>query len=799
MDQRQKDHQRNHQTDHHLHHMGGHDTAHMNGHQMDSHGMGHREHMDGHDGHGMAHMNGHSMDHMHQMDGHHGGHDMSQMTAATKSMMKAHAAMFRRLFWISLALAVPTVALDPMFASLLHYSVPTALPWSLIPAILGTVLYFWPGKPFITGGINEIRQKKPGMMLLILLGVTVAFVASWLSTLGLLHTPTFWWELALLIVIMLAGHWIEMGSVAGTSSALDAFADLLPASAHVLEDASPEGAGTKGTENGHDGMSADPGSGDSGDSVTVDSGTVHDVPLDQVRAGQIVLVRPGEAIPADGVIVSGTAGVDESLITGESMPVTRRPGQKVVAGSVTTDSALQVRVTATGADTTLSTIRRLVDEAQGSKTPTQLLADKAAALLFWYALLAGAAAFLVWMLVGAGWTVAIERLVTVLVIACPHALGLAIPLVVSISMGDAAAHGTLFSKREALESLGSVTTVAFDKTGTLTLGTPALESLDARPGSSYSHDDLLHLAAAAESASEHPLARAIVRAATGTSNPSADGTAATGTATATQTVQKPLPAVSDFVSTPGLGVKASVDGHTVQVGGPGLLASLDLAAPADLAALHDGAHDADTRLWVVVDGRIEALARLADQVRPESKEAIARLTALGIRTVMITGDAEPVARSIAERLGIEQVFAGVRPEQKSDLIRRLQKDGKTAMVGDGVNDAPALAKADVGIAIGAGTDVAASSSDVVLAGSDPRQVARDIELSRLTVRKMRQNLWWAAGYNLISVPLAAGVLAWPPVSFMMPMSVGAALMALSTVIVVINANLLKVRLARLDD
>ncbi len=785
-DQRQADHQTSHETDHHSRMGDAHErmtNRNMAGRHVDSkHAMAMPD-MDGMDmGMNMHDMSSHEMSHMH--------HDMSQMTAATKSMMKAHAAMFRRLFWISVVLAVPTVALDPMFASLLHYSVPTALPWSLIPAILGTILYFWPGKPFITGGINEIRQKKPGMMLLILLGITVAFVASWLSTLALLHTPTFWWELALLIVIMLAGHWIEMGSVAGTTSALDAFADLLPASAHVLK-----GASTKGTKNRNGDMSADPGAGDSNDSSTVDPGTVRDVPLDQVKAGQIVLVRPGEAIPADGVIVSGTAGVDESLITGESMPVTRRPGQKVVAGSVTTDSALQVRVTATGADTTLSTIRRLVDEAQGSKTPTQLLADKAAALLFWYALLAGAAAFLVWMLVGAGWTVAIERLVTVLVIACPHALGLAIPLVVSISMGDAAAHGTLFSKREALESLGSVRTVAFDKTGTLTLGTPALESLDARPGSSYSRGDLLRLAAAVESSSEHPLARAIVRAATGTGNPSSDGTAAT----ATQTSQKPLPTASDFVSTPGLGVKASVDGHTVQVGGPGLLASLDLAAPADLAALHDGAHDADTRLWVVVDGRIEALARLADQVRPESKEAIARLTALGIRTVMITGDAEPVARSIAERLGIEQVFAGVRPEQKSDLIRRLQKDGKTAMVGDGVNDAPALAKADVGIAIGAGTDVAASSSDVVLAGSDPRQVARDIELSRLTVRKMRQNLWWAAGYNLISVPLAAGVLAWPPVSFMMPMSVGAALMALSTVIVVINANLLKVRLARLDD
>lgn len=730
--------------------------------QMDMPGMEHMDHTHMHHDRmdtGHADMD---MSDMSGMDMRHGHHDMTQMTSATKSMMKDHAAMFRRLFWISVVLAVPTVALDPMFASLLHYSVPTALPLSLIPAVLGTVLYFWPGKPFITGGIDEIRQRKPGMMLLILLGITVAFVSSWLSTLGVLHTPTFWWELALLIVIMLAGHWIEMGSVAGTTSALDAFADLLPASAHVVD----EGGTSDDTQP------------DSAQSEAAQSGSVHDVPLAQVRKGQTVLVRPGEAVPADGVIVSGAAGVDESLITGESMPVTRRPGDTVVAGSVTTDSALRVKVTATGSDTTLSTIQRLVDEAQGSKTPTQLLADKAAALLFWYALLAGAAAFLVWMLVGAGWTVAIERLVTVLVIACPHALGLAIPLVVSISMGDAAAHGTLFSNRAALESLGQVEAVAFDKTGTLTVGSPALESLDAREGSAFSRDQLLSLAAAAEHDSEHPLAKAVVAA------------VPAGTA---------LPAATDFVSTPGLGVKASVDGHEVQVGGPGLLHSLDITASADLTAAHDGDKDADTRLWVVVDGEVEALARLADQIRPESKEVIDRLNRLGIRTVMITGDAQPVADAVANKLGISEVYAGVRPEQKSGIIEHLQKSGKTAMVGDGVNDAPALARADVGIAIGAGTDVAAGSSDVVLAGSDPRQVARDIELSRLTVAKMHQNLWWAAGYNLISVPLAAGVLAWPPVNFMMPMSVGAALMALSTVIVVINANLLKGRLARLDD
>lgn len=714
--------------------------------------------------HDMNSMNGmHGMSHM---DHNHMNHDMTQMTSATKSMMKMHAAMFRRLFWISLVIAIPTVALDPMFASLLHYPVPTTLPWTLIPAALGTVLYFWTGKPFITGGISEIKQKKPGMMLLILLGITVAFVASWLSTLGLIKTPTFWWELALLIVIMLAGHWIEMGSVAGTTSALDAFSSMLPSVAHVVNTDSPADSSTR------------------------------DVPLSSLKTGQTVLVKPGETIPADGVIVSGTVGVDESLLTGESLPVTRKPGQKVIAGSISTDSALRVRISATGTNTTLSTIQRLVDEAQGSKTSTQLLADRAAALLFWYALLAGAAAFLVWMLVGAGWTVALERLITVLVIACPHALGLAIPLVVSISMGDAAAHGTLFSKRSALETLATVKTVAFDKTGTLTLGSPAVESIDVRSGSAFSQQDILRLASSAENDSEHPLARAIVRQARH------DNVA--------------LSAATDFVATPGLGVTAHVDGHEIAIGGPALLhsyshkadsaptasltpSSAPLSVPAELATAHNGEADADTRLWVIVDAKVEALIRLADQIRPESAAAIHSLSALGIRTVMITGDAQPVADSVARKLGISTVFAGVKPGEKSAIIEKLQKDGPTAMVGDGVNDAPALARADVGIAIGAGTDVAAGSSDIVLAGSDPRQIARNIQLSRLTVRKMHQNLWWAAGYNLIAVPLAAGILAWPPINFMMPMSVGAALMALSTVIVVLNANLLKGQLAKLRD
>lgn len=698
-------------------------------------------------GHGdMGTMDMKHMDHM--------SHDMTQMTRDTRTMMDHHAAMFRRLFWISIVLALPTVGLDPMFASLLHYAVPTSLPLTLIPAAFGTVMYFWTGRPFITGGLQEAKNRKPGMMLLILLGITTAFVASWLATFHVLSIPTFWWELALLIVIMLAGHWIEMSSVAGASNELDAFSSMLPASVHVVSDK--------------------------------DSSAVDDRPLSEVTKGMIVLVRPGEAIPADGVIVSGTAGVNESMVTGESMPVTRTTGDTVIAGSIATDSALRVRVTATGDDTTLSTIQRLVEKAQSQKTPTQLLADRAAAMLFWYALIAAAISFAVWMPVSGQLSVALERVITVLVIACPHALGLAIPLVVSMSMGDAAAHGILISDRSALETLKNASVVAFDKTGTLTLGTPAVQSVDAL-GPDTDADRILALAAAAESESEHPLAAAIRTAATDR--------------------KLTIPAVSGFASTPGTGVSATLDGQKVAVGGPALLASLSLGIPQDLAASHGGTSDPATRVYVVVDGRLAGMIRLEDEVRPQSRTAIAGLKKRGILTVMISGDTEPVAAAVAKELGIDRVFAQVRPSQKASIIAQLQKEqkqttgkkdsGLVIMVGDGVNDAPALAQADIGIAIGGGTDVAASSAQIVLGSSNPAQIVRAIDISRLTVRKMHQNLWWAAGYNLISVPLAAGALAWPPVDFVLPMWVGALLMGLSTVIVVLNALHLKTQLRRL--
>ena len=687
------------------------------------------EHMDG-----MGSMEG--MEHEHHM-GHTPGSDhMGAEDHMGHSGHMNHAAMFKRLFWYAVILAIPTIALDPMFAHLLGYHVPTTLPLTLIPAALGTVMYLWTGMPFLKGAVGEISSRKPGMMLLISMGITVAFVASWLSTVAVLPaTMSFWWELALLVVIMLAGHWIEMSSVMSTSSALESISALLPASAHVV---------TSNTV--------------TSDTVTSDITT--DVSLDKLHEGDVVVVRPGEAIPADGTVVAGSAGVNESMITGESMPVSRTKGDSVVAGSISTDSSLRVRVDRIGDDTALSTIRRLVDDAQKSKTPTQLLADKAAGLLFWYALAAAIITAVVWLSLGQP-NSALERVVTVLVIACPHALGLAIPLVVSIAMGGAAKRGILISNRAALETMKNLTTVVFDKTGTLTQGTPRLVA-------TYGDERTLLLAAAAEQESEHPLGKAIT--------------------TRAASENSPIPAARDVTSVPGVGVSATVEGQHIEVGGAGLVKERQLELPADVDI--PSTNGAATRLFVVADGVIIGALDVADQIRPESTEAITQLKARGITPVMLTGDAESVAAEVASRLGIDTYYAQVKPAEKDKVISSLQAKGqKVAMVGDGVNDAPALARADVGIAIGAGTDVAIDSADVVLTGSNPAAVANAIEISERSTRKMHQNLWWAAGYNIISVPLAAGVLA--PIGFTMPMSIGAILMAVSTVIVVINARLLK--------
>ena len=677
--------------------------------------------------------------HGHRTDEQHAGHDVHARHDAHAghdahgAMGHAghgdHVAMYRRLSWIMLALAVPTVLLSEMFASIVGYSLPHVGGITWIPPILGTVMFVWGGRPFLTGGLGELKARKPGMMLLISMAISVAFVASWGATLGVFsHELDFWWELALLIVIMLLGHWLEMRSLAATSSALDSLAALLPDQAE-----------------------------------RVDGDTVTPVAPSELRVGDVVIVRPGGRIPADGDVVDGSADIDESMITGESRAVRREVGDHVVAGTVATDNALRVRVDAVGEDTALAGIQRLVAEAQTSSTRAQLLADKAAALLFWFALGVAVITIVVWSVFGTPED-ALTRAITVLVIACPHALGLAIPLVVSISTERAARGGVLVKDRAALERMRLVDTVLFDKTGTLTKGEPAVHDI---LSTSMPEDELLTLAASAEGPSEHPLARAIVGAA--------------------QERGLRLGRANDFMSSSAVGVTATIDGRAVSVGGPHLLGEHGMAPLAQTQAWADAG---STALHVLVDGEVAGALALADEVREESRQAVEALHRLGIRVVMITGDAEPVARAVAGELGIDQVFAGVRPEHKSDKVKELQQEGRTVvMVGDGVNDAPALAQADVGLAIGAGTDVAIASAGVVLASDDPRSVLSVIELSKAGYRKMKQNLWWAAGYNLVSVPLAAGVLA--PIGFVLPMEVGALLMSLSTVVVALNAQLLR--------
>ncbi|MGO1439475.1 MAG: HAD-IC family P-type ATPase [Brevibacterium yomogidense] len=747
------------------------------------------DHQDGHHEHGShGHSHAgheHEHEHEHEHAGGHGHHDHS-----------AHAEQFRRLFWIMLVLAVPTVALDPMFARLVGYPLPESGWLTWVAPVLGTVMYVWGGRPFLTGAVDEIRALRPGMMLLIGLAITVAFLSSWGSTLGVLSAELdFWWELALLVVIMLLGHWVEMRSTAQTASALTALAALLPDTAEVVRE---------------------------GETVQVDPA--------ELVVGDLVVVRPGASVPADGRVAEGSASMDESMVTGESTTVRRAEGDLVIAGTIATDSGLRVEVTAVGDDTTLAGISRLVEEAQSSSSRAQRLADRAAAWLFWFAFVAAIVTAIVWGLLGTP-DDAVVRTITVLVIACPHALGLAIPLVVSIATERAARAGVLVTDRLALESMRRVDVVLFDKTGTLTKGEPAVTDVvatarttaaedltaaenpiaaenrtagespaaeavvqnqqnapagrfrrDPASASGAGEDWVLRLAAAAEADSEHPLARAIVRAA--------------------EQRGLTVPRATDFSSHPAEGVHARVEstdgidgtvgtdgtvGIDVHVGGPHLVTRLGGEALDATAPWRDAGA---TVLHVFADGVVVGALRVEDEVRPESRATIDALHDRGVDVAMITGDAESVARTVAAELGIDRVFADVRPEDKAAAVERLQQEGRiTAMVGDGVNDAPALARADVGLAIGAGTDVAIGSAGVVLASSDPRSVLSVIDLSRATYRKMVQNLWWAAGYNLLSVPLAAGVLA--PVGFVLPMSVGAILMSLSTVVVALNAQLLR--------
>ncbi|MFD6609712.1 heavy metal translocating P-type ATPase [Micromonospora chalcea] len=684
------------------------------------------EHSPGHHG---GHGTDHDTDH-----GTHAGHDPEQ---------------FRRRFWLSLALTVPIVVTSHMVMDWFGYSLDfPGVSW--VGPVLGTVVFAYGGWPFLTGGLRELRERAPGMMLLISMAIVVAYLASAATSIGLFDLD-FWWELAALVTIMLLGHWQEMRAVGQARGALGALAALLPDDAERLDDA----------------------------------GRPHPVPVGELRVDDLVLVRPGGRVPADGRIVEGAAELDESMITGESRPVARAAGDRVVAGTVATDSTLRVRVEAVGADTALAGIGRLVAQAQASGGRAQVLADRFAALLFYLAAFAGLATFAVWALLGDP-DQAVVRTVTVLVIACPHALGLAIPLVVALSTALSARAGILVKDRLALERMRTVDTVLFDKTGTLTTGRHTVTGVAATGG--LDSDTALALAGAVEADSEHPLARALVSA--------ADSRGA-------------RPVARGFRALAGRGVRATVDGVDWAVGGPALLRELDAPVPDDLrraAQEWSGRGAAVLHLVRLPEGgppEVTAAFAMEDQVRPEARAAVAELRDLGVRKiVMITGDARPVAEAVAADLGfrpgVDEVFAEVLPADKDKAVAELRDRGLTvAMVGDGVNDAPALARADVGLAIGAGTDVAIESAGVVLAGSDPRGVGGVIRLSRASYRKMRQNLAWAAGYNVVAIPLAAGVLAWAGIA--LSPALGAVLMSASTIVVALNAQLLRrVRIAPAD-
>jgi len=641
--------------------------------------------------------------------------------------------VFRRKFRVSLVLTVPALVWSEQLQAWLGYRAPVFPGSTYIPAISGTVVYFYGGWVFIRGAVGELRVRQPGMMTLIALAITVAFGFSAAVTLGYAGMAL-WWELATLVTIMLLGHWLEMRSVTQAQGALRELAKLMPDTAERIRD-----------------------------------GAVETVPVSELVDGDIVLVRPGASVPADGVVREGESAVNESMITGESRPVEKRPGERVIGGTVNGSGSLRVEVAGTGERTTLAGIMRLVEEAQHSRSRAQALADRAAFLLALVAIGAGTLTLAVWLALGAPGAFAVERTVTVLVIACPHALGLAIPLVLAISTTLGARGGLLVRDRRGLEEARNLDAVVFDKTGTLTRG--EFRVVDIATADGVAPDDALRLAAAAERDSEHTIAQGIVKSA--------------------EERGLEVPAAGDFEAIPGHGVRARVDGRELHVGGPALLRRLGAEPPAPLREAEEhAAARGQSAIWLLDGGRPRAVLAVADAIREESRDAVAELHRAGIDVVMMTGDAQPVAATVAEELGIDDYMAEVLPDEKAGRIRELQAGGRrVAMVGDGVNDAPALVTADVGIAIGAGTDVAVESGDVVLVRSDPRDVPRIVRLSRASYRKMVQNLWWAAGYNIVAIPLAAGVL--QPWGIVLPPAVGAVLMSLSTIIVAVNAQLLR--------
>ncbi|OJV40424.1 MAG: copper-translocating P-type ATPase [Acidobacteriales bacterium 59-55] len=641
-------------------------------------------------------------------------------------------ATFREKFWLSLALTLPVVFWSAEVEHWLGYNAPTFPGSRFIPAILGTIIFVYGGSVFIRGAWRELSDRRPGMMTLISLAIIVAFTASFAATLGFFKVDV-WWELATLITIMILGHWLEMKAITQAQGAISALAALLP---------------------------------DSAERVT-ESGT-EKIPLSELRSGDVVLVRPGSRVPADGIIIEGTADVDESMITGESRAVSKGERSAVVAGTVIAGGSLRVQVKEVGEQTALSGIMRMVASAQASGSRAQALADRAAALLFYVALISGILTWVYWWFTGDK-EHAFIRTATVLVIACPHALGLAIPLVIAISTSLGAKNGLLIKDRLALERARELNVVIFDKTGTLTKGSPVLSAIAVNAG--MSEQQVLALASGVEADSEHPIAKAVV-----------SGAHDRGVTSSRST---------DFEALPGRGARATVDGQTVAIGGPHLIDDAKAAVPSELEKTANmWSSQGKTVLYVMQQNSVIGILAVEDEIRAESAKAIQALHKLGVRVAMITGDSQAVADSVASRLGIDEVAAQVLPADKASAVKRFQAGGKkVAMVGDGVNDAPALATADVGIAIGAGTDVAVESAGIVLVRSDPRDVVRAIELSRATYRKMVQNLFWATIYNLIAIPVAAGLfIRW---NIDLPMSVGAMAMSISTIVVALNAQTLR--------
>ncbi|NBC95446.1 MAG: copper-translocating P-type ATPase [Deinococcus-Thermus bacterium] len=643
--------------------------------------------------------------------------------------------MFRNRLWFSLVLTVPILYFSESFQTWFGYEAIafSGVAW-LVP-LLATAVFFYGGMPFLKGARHELADGAPAMMTLISLAITVAYAFSLAVTFGFPGTP-FFWELATLIDVMLLGHWIEMGSVQNASKALDELTKLMPTVAHRYTD----GGGTE------------------------------DVSVDQLRDGDRILIRPGEQIPADGEVQDGSSSVSEAFLTGESRPVAKEPGSEVVAGAVNGEGALEVEITRTGGDTTLSQVMRLVEEAQSSRSRFQGLADRAAGWLAYVAVGAGLITFLVWLGVRGDVSFAVTLSVTVLVIACPHALGLAIPLVTVNATSVSAKNGILVRNREAFERARNLRFVAFDKTGTLTHGEFAVTRVVA---GDVSEDEAYRLALGLEAKSEHPLAQAVVRSGEG----------------------RDAAKVEDFEVKAGRGVTGTVDGTLYRVGRPEWPDELDIEMPDALQQALDEAEGRGESVIVLMDEeRVLALFALADKVRDSAKRAVERLQELGVEPVMVTGDAEAVARTVAGELGIERWYARVLPQDKSERVAELRRQGPTAFVGDGINDAPALLEADLGVAIGAGTNVAIESADLVLVEDDPEDVLRALQLSRATYGKMVQNLVWATGYNVIALPLAAGVLV--PIGITLSPAVGALLMSASTVIVAINAmTLRRVKLA----